>query len=232
MAEMFKDALDQQSLACFLSAADTNPMRLSEEGHTTVDHKAPVSITPRDDDEDRRTQDARRSSDIAVIGLSGRFAGSSNLEAFWSHLQQGQSCIQPIQRTGWEQHSHVDPTRIPPSQVKWGGMLEHIDQFDPLFFNISPLEATRMDPQQRLFLEEAYNSIENAGYSKEQLAEKKVGVFVGARSSDYKELLLRRDCALSPLGERMFETDAHLFLGNDMGILTARISYFLSLKGP
>src|SRR5436853_5127970 len=127
MVEMFKDALDHQSLALILFE--------------------------------------RRKTDIAVIGLSGRFAGSPNLDAFWSHLQKGQSCIKPIRRKGWEQHSNLDPTRVLPSQVKWGGMLEHIDRFDPLFFNISPLEATRMDPQQRLFLEEAYKAFENAGYS-------------------------------------------------------------------
>src|SRR5262249_22537668 len=84
-----------------------------------------------------------------------------------------------------------------------------------------------MHPQQRLFLEEAYKAFEDAGYSAEQLSDKRVGVFVGARSSDYKELLLRRDSALC-----LSETDAHLFLGNDMGILAARISYFLNLKGP
>ena len=115
-------------------------------------------------------------------------------------------------------------------------MLEDIAQFDPLFFYISPLEAAKMDPQQRLFLEEAYKAFEDAGYSAEQLAEQKVGVFVGARPSDYKELrrnvgaTLCDDPSRSPVQED--RVDAHLFLGNDMGILAARISYFLNCKGP
>ena len=78
-------------------------------------------------------------------------------------------------------------------------------------------------------MEEAYKSIEDAGYSAEQLAEKKVGVFVGARPSDYKELLRDRTRLSSSQPE---EKDVHLFLGNDMAILAARISYFLNWKGP
>src|SRR5436305_3727748 len=172
----------------------------------------------------------RRGSDVAIIGLSGRFAASANLEAFWKHLQAGECCIKEITRKGWETSTNTDsdPKRSHIPQVAWGGMLEHIDQFDPLFFNISPLEAARMDPQQRLFLEEAYKSIEDAGYSAEQLSEKKIGVFVGARSSDYKEQALRRNGTSLPSEE----IDAYLFLGNDMAVLAARISYFLNCKGP
>src|SRR5439155_3715722 len=89
-------------------------------------------------------------------------------------------------------------------------------------------EAARMDPQQRLFLEEAYKAFEDAGYCAEQLSDKRVGVFVGARASDYQEQVLHhRDSA-----SRLSEMDSHLFLGNDMAILAARISYFLNCKGP
>jgi acyl transferase domain-containing protein/aryl carrier-like protein len=168
----------------------------------------------------------RPSSKIAIIGMSGRFAGSPNLSAFWSHLQAGESCIEPIRRKGWETSTHLDSESISPSLTGWGGMLEHIDLFDPLFFHISPLEAVRMDPQQRLFLEEAYKAFEDAGYPAEQLAERKVGVFVGARAGDYQNLC-REWASLSSKG-----VDGHLFLGSDMAILSARISYFLNCKGP
>src|SRR5436189_6319700 len=132
----------------------TDKTRLSEESYSNVQNKISVSATSKKKSGVRGTRRKRQSSDIAVIGISGRFADSPNLEAFWSHLQAGESCIKPIRRKGWEHHSHLDPTDVHTSQVKWGGMLEHIDQFDPLFFNISPLEAARMDPQHRLFLEE------------------------------------------------------------------------------
>src|SRR5436305_12276835 len=162
-------------------------IRLPGEGNTESDKKTPVPATPQDRNQNQgRTPGERRSSDIAIIGMSGRFAGSPNLGAFWSHLQAGESCIEPIRRKGWQNGTHSDPTHANPS--KWGGMLEHIDQFDSLFFNISPLEAARMDPQQRLLLEEAYRVFEDAGYYAEQLTNKRVGAFVAARPSDYKEL--------------------------------------------
>ncbi|TMC17160.1 MAG: polyketide synthase [Chloroflexi bacterium] len=125
-----------------------------------------------------------RRTDVAIIGISGIFAGSASLEAFWNHLQAGRSCIEAITRKDWQMSTYAADTNA--SLCKRGGMLQDIDQFDPLFFNISPLEAERMDPQQRLFLEEAYKAFEDAGYSTEQLAEKKVSVFVGARTGDYR----------------------------------------------
>src|SRR5437667_8857749 len=158
----------------------------------------------------------RQSTDVAVIGISGRFADSANLETFWSHLQAGASCIGSIKRAGRGTSTDSDPESVNTAQVKWGGMLQDIDQFDPLFFNISPLEAARMDPQQRLFLEEAYKAFEDAGYSAEHVDEKRVGVFVGARASGYQEQILRKDTA-----SRLSDIDSHLFLGNDMAILAA-----------
>ncbi|EGD48846.1 6-deoxyerythronolide-B synthase [Ruminiclostridium papyrosolvens DSM 2782] len=162
-------------------------------------------------------------SNIAVIGISGKFAGSETIEEFWDHLEHGDSCIEQINRKGWDERNYYDPypDRKNKSISKWGGLLKNIDSFDASFFNISPLEAERMDPQQRLFLEEGYKSIEDAGYSPEQLSGKKVGVFVGGRSSDYKEKTLMEE-----------EINAQTFLGNDMSILAARLSYFLNLKGP
>ena len=199
-------------------------IRLPGEGNPEPDKKTPAPATPLDRNQNQGSPGERRSSDVAIIGMSGRFAGSPNLEAFWSHLQAGESCIKPIRRAGWQTRANTadtDPDRLDPSLCQWGGILEHIDQFDPFFFNISPHEAVRMDPQQRLFLEEAYKACEDAGYAAEHLSEKPVGVFVGARSGDYKEQALQAKGA-----------DAHLFLGNDMAILAARISYFLNWKGP
>ena len=204
-----------------------NDVRSSKEDKVDPGNKTSVPTPPIDSTDDHETRKERRSSDVAIIGISGRFAGSANLESFWDHLQAGESCIEEIRRECWETSPHSDPEPVNTSLMQWGGMLGHIDQFDPLFFNISPLEAANMDPQQRLFLEEAYRAFEDAGYCAEQLAEKKVGVFVGARSGDYKEQALRRDRA-----SLLSETGTHLFLGNDMAILAARISYFLNCKGP
>ena len=162
-------------------------------------------------------------ADIAIIGLAGRFAAAENVEQFWTHLQEGHCCIEEINREGWEETRYydADPARTDRSVSKWGGLLSDIDCFDPLFFNISPLEAERMDPQQRLFLQESYKAFEDSGYAMESLAGRRVGVFVGARGSDYKENTLVEN-----------EITAQTFLGTDMAILSARVSYYLNLKGP
>src|SRR5436853_6343458 len=110
-------------------------IRSPGEGNTESDKKTPVPATPQDRNQNQgRTPGERRSSDVAIIGMSGRFAGSPNLEAFWSHLQAGESCIKPIRRAGWQTRTNTadpDPDHLDPSLCQWGGMLEHIDQFDP-----------------------------------------------------------------------------------------------------
>ena len=68
------------------------------------------------------------------------------------------------------------------------GALEDYDRFDPLFFNISPTEAESMDPQQRLFLQACWQSIEDAGYDARVLSGGKCGVFVGCATGQYQQL--------------------------------------------
>src|SRR5216110_4097515 len=117
--------------------------RLSGEDDGDPGNETPAPAIPEESFDGCETRRARRSSDIAIIGISGRFAGSANLEAFWSHLQTGESCIEEIQRKGWETSTYYDPDPERPntSLSKWGGMLQDIDQFDAFFFNISPREA-------------------------------------------------------------------------------------------
>jgi acyl transferase domain-containing protein/acyl carrier protein/SAM-dependent methyltransferase len=161
--------------------------------------------------------------DIAIIGISGRFADSEDVEEYWQHLEKGHCCIKEIHRHEWQEAVYYDPNsaKANKSVSKWGGFLKRIDTFDPLFFSISPREAERMDPQQRLFLEESIKAFEESGYSPEALAGQKIGVFVGCRGMDYQQqALLKRDI------------DSQFFLGNDMAILSGRVSYHLNLKGP
>lgn len=163
-----------------------------------------------------------RTSDIAIVGISGKFANAETIEAFWDHLQAGDCCFGEIQREGWEESRYydADPGKKNRSISKWGGLLDAVDAFDADFFGISPSEAERMDPQQRLLLEEAFKAIEDSGHALEQLSEKRVGVFIGGRPSGYKEKYLD--------GELSVQT----FLGNETSILAARLSYFFNWKGP
>src|SRR6185436_18729474 len=100
------------------------------------------------------------------------------------------------------------------SVSKWGGFITDADKFDPLFFNLSGREAEIMDPQQRVFLQESYHALEDAGYAGSDIDGTKCGVFVGVEPGDYLQAILE-----SPLDG----LNAPLFQGNAESILAARI---------
>nr|ALD83703.1 tAT polyketide synthase [Sorangium cellulosum] len=160
--------------------------------------------------------------EVAIIGISGRFPGADDVEAFWRNLADGKDAVREISR--WDPARYYDPDPGAPekSYSKWGGLLSDIYRFDPLFFHLSPREAELMDPQHRLFLEETWKAIEDAGYADRDFDGRACSVFVGVGSGDYG-LKLKQDRV--PL-------EAYSFTGNSSAILTARISYLLNLKGP
>lgn len=154
-----------------------------------------------------------RENDIAIIGMEGIFPGAKNLETFWDNLVQGKDAITSVP----EYRTLLHPTE----QMKQGGFLENIAEFDAEFFNISPREAQLMDPQQRLFLQVVWRAIEDAGYAVGSLAQKKVGLYVGVFGNDYAELLQQNTIA-----------DSYLTTGITHSILANRVSYILNLQGP
>lgn len=155
--------------------------------------------------------------DIAVIGAACRFAGADDLDAYWRVLMDQRCCLEEARRPEWVS---AEPRRdSPPARV--AGLLSDIDRFDPLLFQISPREAEAMDPQQRIFLEEVFKALEDAGCPASALENRRVGVFVGVRQSEYMRLGLANQ-----------QESAQLFLGNDNSILPARVSHYLNLKGP
>src|SRR6266700_1144300 len=148
--------------------------------------------------------------DVAIIGLSGRYPRSNNLKEFWANLSKGVNCITEIPKDRWDWEKYYVAERGKPGKIytKWGGFIEGIDQFDPLFFKISPKEAKRIDPQERVFLESCYHAIEDAGYTPENLGKpEKVGVFVGVMNSRYTP------------------QPAHSSIAN-------RVSYLFNFQGP
>lgn len=126
--------------------------------------------------------------EIAIIGVSGQYPKAENIQEFWDNLKNGVNCTSEIPKDRWDWQMYFgDKNELNSgSYSKWGGFLKDIDAFDPLFFKISPLEAEKIDPQERLFLQCAYSSIEDAGYLPENLSNtKKVGVFAGVMNSTY-----------------------------------------------
>lgn len=150
-----------------------------------------------------RTRPAQREP-IAIVGYSGRFAQAPDVDAFWAHLIVG--------------HDLVGPSTRPGLEGRVGSFLDTIDQFDAAYFGISGHEARYMDPQQRLFLEQAWTTLEHAGHAGD-IAGRRCGVFVGASAGDYDKLFRTQ-----PPGQA--------FWGNTSSLIPARIAYFLDLKGP
>lgn len=161
-------------------------------------------------------------SDIAVIGMSGRFPGANNLDEYWSNLDLGQDCISeiPPERWRWQDHFDSDPNSEGKTYSKWGGFISELETFDAAFFRMFPREAEALDPQQRLLLESTWSCLENAAYTPEQLSHASTGVYVGASYNHY------RDYQVGPL------LDAYTGLGNHNAILANRLSYFLNINGP
>ncbi|TQS00534.1 SDR family NAD(P)-dependent oxidoreductase [Paenibacillus ottowii] len=159
---------------------------------------------------------------IAIIGMAGQFPKSKTLTEFWDNLAQGRDCISEIPSTRWsiDEYYDTNPKAEGKTYSKWMGVLEDLDRFDPLFFNISPAEAEMMDPQQRLFLESSWKCIEDAGLNPASLSGSRCGVFVGCAASDYGR---------SMSGQGL---NAQVLMGGAPSILSARISYLLNLKGP
>lgn len=136
---------------------------------------------------DDSESDSSRREDIAIVGLCGRYAEAKNLAEFWRNIQSGKNCIGIIPESRWSwQQFHGSRDGSGDIYTRWGGFMPDADAFDPLFFGISPLEAERMDPQERVFLECAYSTIEDAGYTPAYLAGNNTGVFVGVMNNTYQ----------------------------------------------
>lgn len=105
--------------------------------------------------------------------MSGRFPAAENVCEYWSNLKNGQDCISRISEDDIFRKEYKNYLEQIDSDIMLG-CLNNIADFDPLFFNISPREAEVMDPQQRIFLEEAWKAIEDAGYSNEEMSGKNV----------------------------------------------------------
>lgn len=175
-------------------------------------------------DQAAEADEREHDDDIAIIGMSARFPGMANVDEFWAMLLASGDCISEVPADRWDIAAYYDADRSKPNKTygRWGGFIEHIDKFDASFFGISGKEAKQMDPQQRLFLQESWHALEDAGYANRDIKNKRWGVYVGADAGDYHANLLRHGVPL----------DGSSFMGNDASILAARIAYFMDMKGP
>ncbi|HEX3045918.1 MAG TPA: amino acid adenylation domain-containing protein [Bacillota bacterium] len=164
--------------------------------------------------------------DIAIIGISVRLPLAENIDQFWDNLKFGIDCITelPPGRKA-EADAYLKYTRRNTGSIKYkkGSYLEKLDEFDCRFFNISPREASLMDPNQRMFLEVAYSAIEDAGYGGTKLKGSRTGVYCGFVS----DLAYQRF-----IGEVEPASIGISIPGNMAAVIPGRVSYTLDLRGP
>ncbi|QII39187.1 SDR family NAD(P)-dependent oxidoreductase [Rouxiella badensis] len=160
--------------------------------------------------------------DIAVIGLSGRYPGAKNVEEFWANLTAGVDSVTEIPLSRWDYRKHYSPQRGPKDKVysKWGGFIDDIEQFDSQYFNISPREAELLDPQERLFLQTAWECVSDASYSRHSLSQSRVGVYVGVMWGQYQ--FIETTAEQYQTG---FPMSLHSSVAN-------RVSFYFNLNGP
>ncbi|MER7165756.1 beta-ketoacyl synthase N-terminal-like domain-containing protein [Micromonospora sp. NPDC000207] len=158
----------------------------------------------------------QQTTEIAVIGVAGRYPRSPGLAEFWDNLVHGRDCVTPLPqdraRPGW------------PVELMEGGYLDQVDRFDPMLFGITPRDAALMDPQERLFLEVTWEALESAGYPRTRLRRRhhgSVAVYAGAMWNEYPYF------GVEQTGQG-FPQDT----GATLGGIANRVSYHFDLHGP
>ena len=165
-------------------------------------------------------------SDIAIIAMSGRFPGAKNIDEFWSNLQNGMECISELSDSELLKNG-VEPELLQnPNYVKAKAVLDDIDLFDANFFGFNPKEAEILDPQQRLFLQCAWEAVEQAGYNPQNYTGP-IGVYAGVTQSSYFQNNLYGNGEINSSVSTF-----QLSLANDKDFLPVRVAYKLNLTGP
>lgn len=164
--------------------------------------------------------------DVAIIGMAGRFPAAKNVAEFWDNIKNGIECITFFNDDELIQ-AGIDPELLKnPNYVKARGILDNVDKFDAQLFGLFPREAELLDPQHRLFLECAWEALENAGYDPDRYPGL-IGAYGGVGMNTY---------LLSFLAAKQGRVDpAEIYqyvIGNDKDFLTTRVSYKLNLRGP
>jgi acyl transferase domain-containing protein/SAM-dependent methyltransferase/acyl carrier protein len=163
---------------------------------------------------------------VAIIGVSVRLPGAASLGEFAENIFAGVQSISevPAQRWNWATEGLAVQATEQNQRVgalgHWGGFIADVYAFDPLFFNITPHDASRIDPQERLFLEHCWNALADAGYAPSSLSEEvraHAGVFAGITKQGFSFLA---------------HEQSQEYLTTSYSALVNRVSSLLDLRGP
>jgi amino acid adenylation domain-containing protein len=163
--------------------------------------------------------------DVAVISTASRFPGAKNSEEFWEFIKEGKETIQFFDIEELAPSEQVK-AQSDPNYIKARGIIDDIKLFDYEFFGINPKLASVMDPQQRLFLELAFEALDSAGYIANS-PNFSIGVFAGCSTNYYYNRNLVFD-------QELAESMGYLQINsvNEKDYLSTKVAYLLDLKGP
>lgn len=167
--------------------------------------------------------------EIAIIGMAGRFPGADDVNAFWRNLRDGVESIVPLSDNDLLARGVSAKQLDDPLYVKAGARLDGVDLFDASFFGYTPREAAEMDPQHRLFLETAWQALEDAGYDA-SVCRDPIGVYAGCGVNTYLLLNLLSSGHFSDMQD--ISSLQGLMNGNNKDSMTTTVSYKLDLRGP
>jgi acyl transferase domain-containing protein len=163
--------------------------------------------------------------EIAIVGMAGRFPGARNVLEFWRNLRDGVESLTVFTDEELTARGVAPALLSQPGYVKSGRVIDGFDRFDAAFFGVSPREAELIDPQQRLFLECAWEALEDAGYDPDRVP-RRVGVYAGSRMNGYLFNVYSNPAIVGTVG------DLQIQVANDKDYLATRVSYKLNLGGP
>ncbi|MCP4385872.1 MAG: SDR family NAD(P)-dependent oxidoreductase, partial [Hyphomicrobiales bacterium] len=161
---------------------------------------------------------------IAIIGMACRFPGSSDADRFWSVLESGTDAIIEVPPERFDIDDWYDPDPGKPGKIytRRAGFVDRIEEFDPAYFRISPVEAASMDPQQRLLLEMSAVALEHAGLAADGLRQSRTGVYVGVGRNEY--------AGLAQLGAAGIND--YFATGSSLSAIAGRVAFAFGFEGP
>lgn len=176
-------------------------------------------------EKDRRIREleAERDEPVAIIGMSCRFPGASDPEAFWKVIEDGTDAVTTMTDQRWHMDDYYSANAGEPGKIytRRFGLLENVDQFDPTAFGISEAEAAYVDPQHRILLEQAWFCFERAGIDVGSVKGTDIGVYIGQMNSDYERLI-----------KSAGDINPYVGIGNALSAAAGRLAYVFGLKGP
>ena len=166
-------------------------------------------------DEDNQNY-SKNDQHIAIIGIAGEFPGADSIDELEKILIDKKCTVKqvPTSRWDWKKYYSSDINCSTKGYCRHGGFINKAAEFDPVFFNISPSESIKIDPQERRFLQMAYHVLEDSGHFSNSRHD--VGVFVAAMFNHYQNL----------------DNDKLPSINSSFSSIANRVSYHFDFNGP